>query len=125
MDKKGKDYPDRTPTPEWTTRNNYWLIMSKPLWKRLFTEHWSTHPQTVQNESKNVATASIDFKKAYDLWLQLWIRVCLKMYMISNRVVNFIMKAKEIWKVELTTGGKTLAEMKIQGGIFHRDPLSQ
>ena len=28
------------------------------------------------------------------------------------------------WKVELTAGGKSLAEVKIQRGIFHGDALS-
>ena len=39
------------------------------------------------------------------------------MYEISD-------KAMKNWKVELTTGGKTLAEAKIQGGIFQGNAIS-
>ena len=34
------------------------------------------------------------------------------------------MKAVKNWKVELTTGGETLTEVKIQSGIFQGDLLS-
>ena len=50
---------------------------------------------------------------------------CLKMYKISDEVVNFIEKTMKIWKVKLTVGGKCLAEAKIQRGVFQGDALSQ
>ena len=37
---------------------------------------------------------------------------------------NFIEKTMETWKVELTAGGRSLAEAKIQRGIFQGDALS-
>ena len=52
---------------------------------------------------------------------QSWIINCLKMYKILDEVINFIMKT---WRVELTAGGKSLAEAKIQRGIFQGDALS-
>ena len=73
---------------------------------------------------KNLAMAWIDYKKAYDMVLQTWIIKCLKMYKISHEVINFIEKTKKTWKVELTAGGKSLAETKIQRGIFQGDALS-
>ena len=46
------------------------------------------------------------------------------MYKILHKVMNFINKTMKTWRVKLTTGGKSLAEMKIQRGIFQRDALS-
>ena len=46
------------------------------------------------------------------------------MYKISDEVINFIEKNMKTWRVELTTGGKNLAETKIQSGIFQGDGLS-
>ena len=37
--------------------------------------------------------------------------------------MNFIMRAMENWKVELTSGEQTLARVKIKRGIFQRDSL--
>ena len=50
-------------------------------------------------------------------------RLC-KIYKISDEVINFITEAMKNWKMELTAEGKTLAEGKIQRGIFHGDALS-
>ena len=46
------------------------------------------------------------------------------MYKISDEVINFIEKTMKTWRVELTTGGRSLAEVKIQRGIFQGDALS-
>ena len=46
------------------------------------------------------------------------------MYKISHEVINFIKKTKKTWRMELTAGGKSLAEEKIQRGIFQGDTLS-
>ena len=88
------------------------------------TLHWSTHPKWKQDQAKNLAMAWIDYKKVYDMVLQSWIINCLKMYKISHEVINFIEKTIKTWRVELTTGGKSLAETKIQRGIFQGDALS-
>ena len=66
----------------------------------------------------------IDYKKAYDMVPQSWIINCLKMYKILDEVINFIEKTMKTCKVELTTGGKSLAVVKIQRGIFQGDALS-
>ena len=68
--------------------------------------------------------AWIDYKKAYDMVPQSWIINYLKMYKISPEVINFIEKNMKNWRVELTAGGKSLAETKIQRGIFQGDALS-
>ena len=68
--------------------------------------------------------AWIDYKKAYDMIPQSWIINCLKMYKISHETINFIEKTMKNWIVELTAEGKSLAETKIQRGIFQGDALS-
>ena len=55
---------------------------------------------------------------------QSWIQHCLKLYKISYEVINFIEKTMETWRVELTAGGRSIAETKIQSRIFQGDALS-
>ena len=66
----------------------------------------------------------IDYKKAYDMIPKSWIISCLKMYKISNEVINFTEKTMKTRKVELIAGGRRLTEPKIQRGIFQGDSLS-
>ena len=73
-----------------------------------------------KNRRKNLAMAWIDNKKAYESW----IRNCLKMYKISHEIKNFIEKTMTNWRVELTAGGKSLDETKIQRGIIQGYALS-
>ena len=77
-----------------------------------------------KNKRKNLAMALIDSQKAYDMVPQSWIINCLKMYKISHETINFIEKTMKNWRVKLTAGGKSLAEIKIQRGIFQEDALS-
>ena len=49
---------------------------------------------------------------------------CLRMYKISHEVITFIEKTMQTWRVELTAGGRSLAETKIQRVIFQGDALS-
>ena len=55
---------------------------------------------------------------------QSWIINYLKMYKISDEVINFIEKTMKTWRVELIAERKSLAEAKIQRGIFQGDALS-
>ena len=84
--------------------------------------------QRILNKSKtrrkNLAMAWIDYKKAYDMVPQSWMINYLKMYKISHEVINFIKKTIKTWRVELTAGGRSLAEAKIQRGIFQGDAIS-
>ena len=61
---------------------------------------------------------------AYDMVLHSRIINSFKMYKISQEVINFIDKTMKTCRVELTTGGRSLAEAKIQRGIFQGDALS-
>ena len=45
------------------------------------------------------------------------------MYDISDKVIKLIMEAIKNWKVELTVGEKTIAEVKIQRSIFQGDAI--
>ena len=73
---------------------------------------------------KNIAMVGIDHKKVYGMDPQTWIIECLKIYKISNKIINFIMNAMENWRVELMAGGQTRAKVKIQRGFFLEDSLS-
>ena len=66
----------------------------------------------------------MDYKKAYDTVLQSWIINCLKTYKISHKVIYVIEKTMKNWRGELTAGGRSFAETKIQRGIFQGDTLS-
>ena len=46
-----------------------------------------------------------------------------KMYKILGEIIKFTEKIGETWRIELTAGGKSLAEVKIQRGIFQGDAL--
>ena len=73
---------------------------------------------------KNLAIAWIDYKKAHDMVPQSWIINCLKMFKIADEVIDFIEKTIKTMRVELTAGGRSLAETKSQRGIFREDALS-
>ena len=49
---------------------------------------------------------------------------CFKTDKILGEVIKFIEKTMENCKVDLTAGGKSLTEMKIQRGIFQREAIS-
>ena len=46
------------------------------------------------------------------------------MYKISHEFINFIEQTMKTWRVQLTAGGRSIAETKIQRGIFQGDALS-
>ena len=70
-----------------------------------------------RKKGKNLARAWTDNKKSicYDNW----IIDCLKINTTSGGVMKFIKN-----RVELTAGGKSLTEVKIQRWIFQRDLIS-
>ena len=71
-----------------------------------------------KRRQKNGTMASIDYIKAYDTVRQSWIVNCQKVYNISDKFINFIRETMKNLKIELTVGGKTLAEVKIQRDVF-------
>ena len=77
-----------------------------------------------KNRRKNLAMAWIDYKQEYDMVPQSWIINCLKMYKIWHETIHYIEKTMKNWRLELTAGGKSLAETKIHRGIFQGDALA-
>ena len=61
--------------------------------------------------------AWIDFKKAYGVGPPSQIIDCLKMYKTSGEVIKFIENTMQNSRVELTVGGKSLTEEKIQRAL--------
>ena len=66
--------------------------------------------------------AQIDEKIAYVV-PQSWIINCFQIYKISDEVIKFIEKTMKNRNMELAAGGRSLAEVKVQRGIF-QDTLS-
>ena len=52
------------------------------------------------------------------MFQQSWKINCLKMYEISDQLINLIEKTMKTWRVDLTARGKNLAETKIKRDIF-------
>ena len=46
------------------------------------------------------------------------------MYKISNEVIKFMEKIMETWRVKVSGGAKSSAEVRIQRGVFPGDALS-
>ena len=82
------------------------------------TLHRSAHPKWEQNKTEKYSYGLDWQKKAYDKVPQSWIIYCLRMYKISHEVINIIEQTMQSWRAELTGGGRSLAETKIQRGIF-------
>ena len=60
----------------------------------------------------------INCRKAYYMVSQSWIIASLKLYKVSNEIIKFIEKTMKNWKVKLKAEYESLAELKIQRGIF-------
>ena len=58
------------------------------------------------------------------IWFQRAEYYTVSKYKISHEVINFIERILQTWILELTAGGISLAETKIQRGIFQGDVLS-
>ena len=85
----------------------------------------STHPKWKQDKTEK-SSYGLDWLQEgiYDMLPQSWILHCLKMYKISQEVINFIEQTMKTLRVELTAGGRSIVETKIQRGIFQGDAQS-
>ena len=70
-------------------------------------------PKESKASGKKLPWHGLTTKRLFDMALQSWIVDCLKMYKISNNVINFITEVMTNSKVE-----KTLADVKIQRLLF-------
>ena len=78
----------------------------------------------VKIRRKDLVMAWIDCKNVCDIILQTQIIDCQKMFKISKKVINFIMRARKLESRTICCR-KTLAEEKTQRGIFLGDLLLQ
>ena len=72
----------------------------------------------------NAAYKDYAYKKAHDMVPYTWILQHPKTFKIVDNIRDVIGKSMKNWKVELTSGGETLGEVKTNKGIFQRDSLS-
>lgn len=72
----------------------------------------------------NLAMAWVDYRKAYDMVPHTWLKECLDMYKVDERVARFLKLSMDNWKTVLESGGESLGEVKIKRGIFQGDSLS-
>ena len=78
----------------------------------------------VKSRNKNLAMAWIDYMKAYDMVLLLWIIECLDLFGVAENIKSLLVKSLEKWKVMLCSGNSELCEVEIKQGIFQVDSLS-
>ena len=76
---------------------------------------------------KNLSTAWIDYKKAFDTVPHSWITKCLKMFKISPTVINFIHASMKKWRITLylshSNETKKSKRISINIGLFQGDSL--
>ena len=84
--------------------------------------------EETKRNKKNLSTAWIDYKKAFDSVPHSWIRKCLEIYKICPVVVRFISESMRKWQTTLNlyhTGGLlTSRPININCGIFQGDSFS-
>lgn len=81
-----------------------------------------------RTRKKNLSTAWIDYKKAFDSVPHSWIMKCMETYKICPVVTQFITAAKRTWKSTLVFshpgGSLTSRPINNKSGIFQGDSLS-
>jgi len=81
-----------------------------------------------KNKRKNLSTAWIDYRKAFDSLPHTWILKAMEIYKISPIVINFMKTSMDYWKTTLVLthmeGSMTTRPIHIRNGIFQGDSLS-
>ena len=84
--------------------------------------------ENCKKKSKNLSTAWIDYKKAFDSVPHDWILKALNIYKISPIISNFLKTSMDNWKTRLllshSEGMSKSDYIKIKRGIFQGDSLS-
>ena len=84
--------------------------------------------EEVKAKKKNITTAWIDYKKAFDSVPHTWILKCLQMYHVSPTMISFITTNMTKWNTTLilnhVKGTITSRNININSGIFQGDSLS-
>ena len=63
----------------------------------------------------------IDYRKAFHMVPHSWILECLQMFKVAGNVSCLVRNSMNSWKVELSSGKETLAQVNIRRGIFQGD----
>ena len=71
----------------------------------------------VKSRNKNLATAWIDYKKAY-MVPHLWIIECLDLFGVAENITSFLVNSMEKQKVMLCSGNSELDKVEMKRGIF-------
>ena len=81
-----------------------------------------------KKRKKNLSTAWIDYKKAFDSVPHSWILKCLQMYKIHPVLITLIEESMSQWKTNMSLvhkkGVLDTGPIRIKRGIFHGDSLS-
>lgn len=84
--------------------------------------------ENAKSKHRNLSTAWIDYKKAFDSVPHSWILRCLELFKISPTLVNFLRSSMGMWETNLflshSNGILSSPGMKIKCGIFQGDSLS-
>ena len=78
----------------------------------------------VKSKKKKLAMVWVDYKKAYDMVLHLWIKECLDLFGVAENVNTLLVNSIEKWKVMLCAGNSVLGEVDIKRSIFQGNSLS-
>ena len=85
--------------------------------------------ENCKKRKKNLSTAWIDYKKAFDSGPHSWMLKCLQMYKIHPVLITFLDESMSQWKTNMTLvhkeGVLETGPITIKRGIFQGDSLSQ
>ncbi|XP_044766299.1 uncharacterized protein LOC123322418 [Coccinella septempunctata] len=81
-----------------------------------------------KKKQRNLSMAWIDYKKAYDSIPHSWLKKVLRLYGVSETIINLLEHLMGTWRTRLHVntdrGDYTTEEIKIMRGIFQGDKLS-
>ena len=84
--------------------------------------------ENCKKRKKNLSTAWIDYKKAFDSVPHSWILKCLQMYKIHPALITFIEESMSQWRTNMTLvhkeGVLETRPIRINRGIFQGESLS-
>ena len=72
----------------------------------------------------NLTIAWIDYRKVHDMIRHSWRSECPKVSGVAENTKNFLVNSMNKWKLELTSNGVPLCNVKIRRDIFQGDSLS-
>ena len=107
MDKESENYPDSEGSLQWDPlQTTPCLSMMWPLREEIYNSPvlsellWKKKGAAGEQEELMICIIKksrvwLEYKKTYDMFLQTSIKDCVKMYKVSNKMVNFTTKSME------------------------------